>query len=293
MGVAQAEDAPKDATTESAQRSVYRWVAESPRKLTASDLGTRISSHFACSRHEAGRMIRSLVAQGRLGYVYLYGQSYIDLSFRRPTPISRQVVLYPPECTEVPAAGQHAIIIAPGAAFGDGRHPTTRLAVEGLASIWHSSDGPPQPAFSRGIDIGTGSGILAIAAARFGVARVDALDIDPCALSEARLNIDHNRLGHRISLQRQPLEALEAMYDLIIANLRLPTLCSIAAWVDQHANPDSRLVVSGFREPELAALQGAFPEPTYSLRWSAVQAGWCGAVFQNNRAVGASRAVRG
>ncbi len=268
---------------ESVEAVVYRWVAESARKMTASYLERRLARRCDCSRPTARQMIRKMVIEGRLRFVYLYGQSYIELSFQRPTAITRQVLLVPPQCAPRPSPGQHAIVLSPGAAFGDGHHPTTRLALKGLATLWQSTDGRPAVLrLRRGLDIGTGSGILALAAARFGVDQLDALDRDPCALSEARLNVDHNRLGHRIRLSGQPLEKLSATYDLILANLRLPTLRAIAPWIALHTRPQGHLVLSGFRESESASLRRAYPDDAYRGRWSEIQAGWCGSVLQKN-----------
>ena len=266
-----------------AQTDVYRWIAESARKMTASQLEKRLAQRYDLPRTRARRMIRAMVAEGRLRFVYLYGQSYIDLSFQGPTAITPKVLLVPPECTPKPAPGQHVITLSPGAAFGDGHHPTTRLALRGLASLWPSTARRPDPALRRGLDIGTGSGILAIAAARFGVEQMDALDLDPCALSEARLNVAHNRLGHRIRLSRHPLEKLETTYDLILANLRLPTLCAIAPWIGLHTRPKGQIVLSGFRESESASLRRAYPGVTSNWRWWKIQAGWCGAVLQKDQ----------
>lgn len=273
------KDVPREAR-QSAEAVVYRWVAESARKMTASYLEKRLARRCDCSRAAARRMIRNMVTQGRLRFVYLYGQSYIDLSFQRPTPITAKIILVPPACTPRPAPGQHAIILSPGAAFGDGHHPTTRLALEGLATLWPPPGGRPAPPRHRGLDIGTGSGILAIAAARFGVERIDALDLDPCALREARLNVAHNRLDDRIRLSRQPLEKLRATYDIVLANLRLPTLCAIAPWIALHTHSRGHLVLSGCRESDLAALRRAYPESAFRWRWLEIQAGWCGAVLQ-------------
>ncbi len=225
-------------------------------------------------------MIRSLIAEGSLAYVYQYGQSYLELVFRCPTPISRRVVLYPHGCTQQPAPDQQAIVIASGAAFGDGRHPTTRLAVEGLEEIHAPGYRGPRPALRRGLDIGTGSGILAIAAARLGVAQLDALDIDPCALNEAQRNIAHNRLGHRIKLSRQTIEELDVTYDVVVANLRLPTLCALAAGVRRRTHASSYLVFSGFRDHEQGALQRAYPASAFRRMWSRSLAGWRGVVLQ-------------
>ena len=269
-----------DETWKAHEDAAYRWAQETSRKLTPADLESRIVSHFGTSRTDARRVIRGLVAQGRLTYIYQYGQSYLDLGFKRPTRITPKVRLYPLECTKTPEADEVAIIIEPGAAFGDGRHPTTRLAVEGLETICHPADGDRRPVIRCGIDIGTGSGILAIVAARLGVDWLDAIDIDPCALNEAQRNIRHNQLLDRVNLRQQDLESLETVYDLLLANLRIPTLCGLAKWARGHIRTSGYLVFSGFREHEYPTLREAYPESTHRLLWSRTQAGWGGVVFQ-------------
>ena len=259
-------------------RAACRWVRESDRKMTVSHLAARLAGRFELSRREAQRRIRSLIEQGRPTYVYHFGQSYVDLGFQCPTAITPGIVLCPPGCAHSPAGETITVILEPGAAFGDGRHPTTRLAAQGLETLGYpETDAGPH---HRGIDIGTGSGILAIVAARLGVARVDAVDIDPCALSEARRNIDHNRLGRQITLRPEALEHLDTRYDLIMANLRLPTLCGLAPWIESHTHPRAQLLFSGFREQERPALRKTYPEYRYPIRWSGTQAGWCALVLQ-------------
>ncbi len=273
-------DRSQDKIRKSWEDAAYRWVRDTTRKLTPADLETRIARHFGTPRADARGVIRGLVSQGRLTYIYQYGQSYLDLGFRRPTPITSKVRLYPLGSTEKPGDEEVAIVIEPGAAFGDGRHPTTRLAVEGLEKICHPAHGDRRPVIRHGIDIGTGSGILAIAAARLGVDRLDAIDIDPCALNEAHRNIRHNQLGNRVRLRRQDLESLDAVYDLLLANLRIPTLCTLAGWARGHIRLFGYLVFSGFRENEYLALRKAYPESTHRLLWSRTQAGWGGVVLQ-------------
>lgn len=259
-------------STEDWGQTAYRWVLEADRKMTVSDLAARLASGFDRPRRETRRWIRILVEQGRLTYVYQYGQSYVDLGFQRPTAITPGIRLCPPGCAPSPDGRTMTVVLEPGAAFGDGRHPTTRLAVAGLEFLrYPEADAGPR---QRGIDIGTGSGILAIVAARLGVALVDAVDIDPCAMSEAKRNIDHNRLGRRIRLRREALESLETRYDLIMANLRLPTLGALAPWIESHIRPHAHLVFSGFRARELPALRRAYPEGRYQSQWSRTQADW-------------------
>lgn len=270
----------QDETWKSREDAAYRWVQETPRKLTPAELETRILRHFGTSRADARRVVRGLLAQGRLTYIYQYGQSYLDLGFKRPTRITPKVRLYPLECTRAPEADEVAIIIEPGAAFGDGRHPTTRLAVEGLETVCRPGDGDRRPVIRCGVDIGTGSGILAIVAARLGVDWLDAVDIDPCALNEAHRNIRHNHLSDRISLRQQDHASLEAVYDLLLANLRIPTLCGLAGWAQAQIRSSGYLVFSGFREHEYPTLREAYPASTHRLLWSRSQAGWGGVVFQ-------------
>ena len=269
-----------DTVDASAVQTAYRWVGAARRKMTASALESRLRRRFSCSRTEARRVIRALVNDGRLAYVNLYGQSYIDLGLRCPTPISRHVILHPPGYTETVPNDTVGIVIEPGAAFGDGRHPTTRLAIAGLEAIPALADRHSGSALACGIDIGTGSGILAIVAARLGVVCLDALDIDPCARNEARRNIVLNHLAHRINLRRERLENMHTDYDLILANLRLPTLCKLVAWVQEHSHPSSYLVFSGFRDHEQAVLQRAYAAPVFRTIWSQTQAGWGGLLIQ-------------
>ena len=260
-------------------QAVGRWILEADRKMTASDLAARIADRFGGSPRQARQRIRRLVEAGRLTYIYQYGQSYVDLGLQRPTAITPGIVFCPPACVPPPDTRALSIIIEPGAAFGDGRHPTTRLAVQGLETLGgHETSIGSR--FARGIDIGTGSGILAIVAARLGVARVDAVDIDPCALNEARRNIDHNCLGRRVTLRQEALESLATRYDLIMANLRLPTLCALAPWIESHAQPNAGLLFSGFRADEQPALLRAYPEPRYRIQWSRTQAAWGAVVLQ-------------
>ena len=270
----------QDDTQESREKAVYRWVQEATRKLKPAELENRVARHFGIARTDARRVIRGLVSQGRLTYIYQYGQSYLDLGFRRPTPITSKFRLYPLDCAEKPGEDEVAIVIEPGAAFGDGRHPTTRLAVEGLEKVCPFEDGDGRHVIRRGVDIGTGSGILAIAAAQLGAARLDAIDIDPCALNEAQRNIGHNQLLDRVNLRRVDLESLEDDYDLIMANLRIPTLCGLARWAEHHLRPSGYLVFSGFRDHEYPALKDAYPESNHRLIWFRTQGGWGGVVFQ-------------
>jgi ribosomal protein L11 methyltransferase len=131
---------------------------------------------------------------------------------------------------ETPDADSLAVVIDPGRAFGTGAHPTTRLCVELLLELPRSSL----------VDIGCGSGVLAVAAARLGFSPVHALDADPLALEATRMNAAANGVRLEASLldaEADPLPRAEAA----VANIALEQVERIARRV-----ASSRLVASGY-----------------------------------------------
>ena len=130
----------------------------------------------------------------------------------RPVVVGRRLVIAPP--WEVPtAAGRVVIVIEPGRAFGTGHHASTAGCLEALETLI-------EPAPASALDLGTGSGILAIAAVRQGVGRVLAVDEDPDALAAATANAARNGVAERIECLRADAGALDvAAVPLVLANL--------------------------------------------------------------------------
>ncbi len=147
------------------------------------------------------------------------------------------------------------IEIDPGMAFGSGSHPTTRLCLTVLEEV-------VQPG-QRILDWGTGSGILAIGAARLGAAEITAVDLDPVAVKVTRENIAQNRLEAVIQAAEGSIEAVaaEPPYDLVIANIVADPIIAGAPEIYRHLRPGGQAVVSGIidrREAEVtAALEAA------------------------------------
>ena len=129
------------------------------------------------------------------------------------------------------------------------------------------------------MDIGTGSGVLIIAALKMGIASGVGLDIDPCAISEARGNVADNGLSERITISSNPFEVFEEAFNLIIANLRLPTLKSLLPQMMDKLTPGGRTVLSGIKSEEL----GAFIERAHGFgltrEWVGEERGWAAIVF--------------
>lgn len=155
------------------------------------------------------------------------------------------------------------IVLDPGRAFGTGQHETTHLCLEAFVeAVFGAADRPWRP--HRVLDLGCGSGILALAAARLlPDALVTAVDIDPEAVDTARENATHNALEARVDAQVGGVERVPvATHDLIFANIRpavlIPHAQRIADGLDRASTNPPRLLLSGILETEQAPIRAAY-----------------------------------
>ena len=133
--------------------------------------------------------------------------------------------------------GDLIIEIDPGMAFGTGTHETTAMCV-GLIEKYYQCGSL--------LDVGTGSGILAIAAARLGAKGIVAVDIDPDAVRVAKENVEHNELQNAIDVrQGDLLQGLSQCFDFAVANILAPVICMLAAPLKNHLTPGARCICSG------------------------------------------------
>jgi ribosomal protein L11 methyltransferase len=171
----------------------------------------------------------------------------------RPVAIGERLLVAPP--WEVPdAPGRERIVVEPGLAFGTGQHATTRTCLEELEAAVATGR------VASVLDVGTGSGVLAAAAARLGVARVVALDIDPAVLPTARGTFERNGL-RGVRLVAGPVAAVRGRWDLVLANLLASVLIDEAPLLMARVALGGRLVVSGIlaeQEPAVAAAFAGF-----------------------------------
>ena len=149
-------------------------------------------------------------------------------------------------------AGVAVVELDPGMAFGTGTHGTTRLCLEILAELF---DLPSPP--SNMLDVGTGSGILALGAAALGCQVIVANDIDPDACEIARGNIRKNGFEERISVTELPLASLPGSYDLVVANILAEENVRLKEQFMMHLAAGGWLVLSGIlKEKEMFVRQG-------------------------------------
>jgi ribosomal protein L11 methyltransferase len=147
------------------------------------------------------------------------------------------------------AAGRMLIVIEPSMGFGTGHHQTTRLCLRALQDVGVRG--------KRVLDLGTGSGVLAIAAAKLGAASVLGVDDDPDAVDAARKNVTLNDVAVRI--ERADIKTAETEpADVVVANLTGALLVRFADGVMRHATPGGLLILSGFTEDERFSVGHAF-----------------------------------
>jgi ribosomal protein L11 methyltransferase len=147
--------------------------------------------------------------------------------------VGRRLVIRPTWRRHRAADGEVVIALDPGMAFGTGLHPTTRLCLAGLER-W-ADDGLLDGA--RVLDVGCGSGILSLAAARLGARSVLGVDTDPIAVQATLANARRNRLARRIQGARGSLPVPGGPFDLVLANLIASLLVSLAAELTAAVRP--------------------------------------------------------
>lgn len=139
----------------------------------------------------------------------------------QPLPIGRKLLVVPPWLNPDPE-GREKLIIEPAEAFGTGSHETTRDCLVLLEETAERMGMPEQSASV--LDLGCGSGILAIAAVNFGFSPVTAIDVDPIAVAAAEKNADLNKCRHLIEWRTEELTAYDTPADIVLANLDPLTL---------------------------------------------------------------------
>jgi ribosomal protein L11 methyltransferase len=171
--------------------------------------------------------------------------------------IGRRIVIRPTWRRHRRRPGDVVLALDPGMAFGTGLHPTTRLclaAIESLADRGVLDPKGDRPA--RVLDVGSGSGILALAAARLGAGEVVAVDVDPIAVDATTANARRNRLSRVIRAQPGSVPTRRGPFDLVLANLIASLLITLADGLVGELRPGGTLLASGIfanREAEVAA----------------------------------------
>ena len=258
-------------------QEVYAAVADRPGRTSSCRAIRLAAEQCGLGRRVARQAVQELVTAGVLRFVDDCGVSFLEKNFLGRFRLSPRVMISTVAGAVPPSPDAVMVRLLPGAAFGDCRHPTTRLCVRLLDQALQEYGRPE--VMRTGLDIGTGSGILALAAAHLGVPQVVALDIDPCARREARENAAANGLAARIEVRNLPLPVRPAGFSLILANLRPPTLKSLAAAIAENTAAGGLAILSGMRTAEAAGVLDVFQGP-FLCRARAAEDDWCALVLQ-------------
>lgn len=171
--------------------------------------------------------------------------------------IGRRIVIRPSWRTYEPQAEDILITLDPGMAFGTGLHPSTRLCVQALEDA-------VRPGMVA-LDMGTGSGILAIAAALLGAERVIAVDTDPIAVKAATENVLANGLRNRVEVTLGSLEAVSGEFDLMVVNILAHVIQDMLAHdLAQHLRPGGHFIAAGILDTQADDVLRSFA--VHSLR---------------------------
>ncbi|MBI4672289.1 MAG: 50S ribosomal protein L11 methyltransferase [Chloroflexi bacterium] len=216
--------------------------------------------------------VRELAAQD---YANAWKKFYTILHVGARTVIKPSWLEYTPQRDEI------VIELDPGMAFGTGLHPTTRLCLAALEKY-----------VSPGVeilDVGTGSGILAIDAAKLGARWVDARDIDPIAAETAQKNVAASGLGDVIQVTRSSvtLEPQPHLYGMVAANIFADTIAELAPAIVQHLKRDGVFIASGILVERAQLVENAMRAQNMTLVEKQQEDDWLVMVYKSDgRGVG-------
>jgi ribosomal protein L11 methyltransferase len=162
------------------------------------------------------------------------------------------------------------LALDPGMAFGTGLHPTTRLCLAAVESI--ADAGALEGC--RVLDVGCGSGILAIAAAKLGASSVVGVDMDQIAIESTEANAARNGLTKRVTARRGSLPTGDSAFDVVLANLIAGLLVTLAAQLRDELRPGGILLASGIFVDREADVRGAFEAADLTVTGRSAEGEW-------------------
>jgi ribosomal protein L11 methyltransferase len=186
-----------------------------------------------------------------------------------PVPVTPDFYIVPTWC-EAPIEAKQIIRLDPGLAFGTGTHPTTHMCLK-----WIATQANAGLALGRTLDYGCGSGILAIAAKKYGATAVDAVDIDAAAVTasqaNARANLSESSVQSDMSIGLP--DQAHGLYNIVLANILASPLKVLAPLLSGHVAAGGHLVLAGILERQTDELKSAYA-PYIQLEVSDNSDGW-------------------
>jgi len=167
--------------------------------------------------------------------------------------VGQRIVIRPSWQEYKPRLDDIVVVLDPGMAFGTGLHPTTRMCLEALEE--HLKPG------AKVLDFGTGSGILAIAAAKLGAGSVLALDNDPLAVRAAQANVQANGVQNTVTVELGSLDKAAGEFELVLVNILARVIIELAdQGLANRVRPNGLMILAGFVEGQEAEVAAALRE---------------------------------
>lgn len=195
----------------------------------------------------------------------------------KPLRVGRHLLIVPTWEEAAVQEGDLVIRIDPGMAFGTGGHETTRLCLELLEKVIAAVGTHPSI-----LDLGTGSGILAMAASLLGGGRILAVDIDPEAVEVARENLAINGLTQAVVCDTTPLESIDGRFDIILANILAEELVRLAPQLSVRIAPGGALILSGILAEKEQLVRDGFSKEPLEYCETAHAGEWVAMLYRNN-----------
>lgn len=264
---------------ESGRSTVTVYVEQKPAWRTAQ---AELVARLACVQSGALKL-----AAGEVSLEKVRRENWAE-SWKRhfhPIEIGDALLVKPSWSRQRAKKKQAVVILDPGLSFGTGQHPTTGFCLQQVAELRFKSGSSARRIESKPsfLDIGTGSGILAIAAAKLGYAPCEAFDFDPEAVRVAAANAGRNRVSDKIRLRQADVTRLPkrgaGRFDLVCANLISNLLISEHARVISTVKPGGVLVLAGILQKEFSQVQKIFEAAGLQLIARRVENEWCSGAF--------------
>lgn len=207
------------------------------------------------------------IGEGTVEYIKVNEEDWANnwKKYYKPTKIGENIVVKP-IWEEYEANGEMVIELDPGMAFGTGTHETTRMCVEALEENVKED--------TTVFDIGTGSGILAIAAAKLGAKKVIGVDLDPVAVDSAKENVSFNDLNNIEILYGNLMDVVTGKADLVVANIIAEIIVVLADDVKNFLVPGGLFITSGIIRERRELVETKLKEKGFKIKEVKEQGEW-------------------